>query len=986
MNPFFTQLRSRFCIVTAMAILLSISNLAVAQPCGALSITSTNVTAAACPSGGQIEVIASGTGVVYQLIAGPSGYSTTSNSTGIFGTLNTGAYTIEVRDACGVKLTTNVTVNNTYPAFSVSAATTTNVCTSGVQGGTVNATITGGKSPYRYDIVPIATAPVYGAATPSAAFSKAVTAFGTYRVYAKDNCGEVRTFDIVVQPSQPTPMEMWWEDITVDRPCGETMDGLPTITWRVHLLDENGTAIDFNKITGATYQLYKPVVANSITYSLDNCTTPTGALLSSGNITSGGIPPGDSTTFPIVMPQEDVILIITTQCGKTFKYCYNFNYGNPINPEAYFSLLQQSCTGVWATQTLHIYRKYLLNMTFPYTYKMTKSNATTETNSDGNFYNLSPVDFPVSILVTDGCGRTVTKNFAMPTQGSALQFTAGPEWGLTCTNTKNTATAEIVITGGDLPGIEQATNIVITGGTVTAVPVISGYNDWIPGYIASNLLAGYTYKVMITNQCGEKDSVQFTVPNDQWGQETLDYNLTATNNALCGQNKSNITANSGYTGYRTVNYYLYNLISPNTAIANNTTGIFNNVTPGNYKIKFVVPSFSTNCPTQEIKDSITVTILTDGGTQTIVRKTITTCEVGGVPTTSGKAIVEVSGSAPFSYEIIKNSLIGTGGEVWTLSSSNNPSSTYTWDIPLSGDPANTVYTLRTTDKCGNKVTTQANLQPMNAPSVIGQNHPCIGTPNYTLTLNPYGGAFTYQWVKLPDVSTILSTQNTITFPGSYSAVNNGTYRCFVSLAGCVDRYTDITINSIDCNKPLPVKLISFTGSYDKGVAQLNWTAQNEINFKQYELEKSENGVDFIQAGILAAKPASATANDYSTTDNLSNYAGKIVYYRLKIIDKDGRFSYSSVIRLNINGALEGISIYPNPVETDLSISFVSNVSTPALVKIVDKTGRMMLTQKIQIIKGVNAIKLPVINELQSGAYILIVQTTTGAESAKFIKL
>ncbi len=987
MKEFFTSLRSRIPIFIVFSLLLFKNFEALAQPCGALSITSTNVTAASCPSGGQIQVVASGTGLIYQLIAGPAGYSTASNSTGIFGTLNAGAYTVEVRDACGVKATANLTVNNSYPAFSVSNATVTNVCTSSVQGGTINATITGGKPPYQYDIVPMAATPVYSLATSSTSFNKVVNNFGTYRVYCKDNCGEVRTFDVIVQASQPIPTEIWYEEIELNRPCGETMDGLPTVTWVLHLEDENDMPIDFTQIIGATYALYKPVVPNSINDSEDNCTTPTGILLSSGNITLAGIPAGDNESFPIVMPQQDVILVITTLCGSTFKYCYNFNDGNPIGPhDATFDFYQRNCTGTWGTQTSRIRLDDLYNMILPVTYQLTKSNATVINNNSGNFSNLLPADFPLSIVTTDACGKTVTKNFNMPVQGSALQFTVDPEWGLSCSNIKNTATAEIAITGGDLPGIQQATNVVITGGTVTVVPAISGFIDWIPGYKASNLLAGYTYKVIITNTCGEKDSVEFTVPNDHWGQDILDYNLTATVNALCGQNKSTITANSGYTGDNTVNYYLYNILSPNTVIANNTNGVFNDVIPGNYKVKFVVPSTSSNCPTLEIKDSINTTILTDGGTQTIVRKTITTCEVGGVPTTNGKAIVEVSGSAPFTYEIIRTNLIGTGGEVWTVSSSNNPSSTYTWDIPLSGDPANTVYTLRTTDKCGNKVTTQASLQPMNAPSVSGQNNPCIGALDYTLTLPPYGGAFTYSWVKLPDVSTVLSTQNTITFPGVYSAVNNGTYRCFVSLAGCVDRYIDININSNDCNSALPVKLISFTGSYDKGIAALKWAAQNEVNFKQYELEKSVNGVDFIQIGTVLAKSGNSITNDYGAIDNLSNYAGKTVYYRLKIIDKDGRFEYSSIIRLNINGALEGITIYPNPVETDLSISFVSDANTPALVKIVDKTGRMILTQKIQIIKGVNAIKLPVISELKSGAYMLIVQTTSGAETAKFIKL
>ena len=625
-------------------------------------------------------------------------------------------------------------------------------------------------------------------------------------------------------------------------------------------------------------------------------------------------------------------------------------------------------------------------MTAPYTFVLTKSNATTITSSTGSFTGLRPNNFPLSIVITDACGQTVTKNFTMPVQGSALQFTVEPEWSLTCTNVKNTATAEIAITGGDLQGWADATNVVITGGTVTAVPKISPYNDWIPGYEASNLLAGYTYKVVITNLCGEKDSVVFTVPIDHWTQVTLDWNLTASVNALCGANKSTITADANYTGYRVVNYYLYNQLSPDNIIASNTTGIFNNVTPGNYKVKFVVNSSTPDCPGLDIKDSINVAVLADGAGQTIDRKTITTCEVNGVPTLAGKAIIEVSGSAPFTYEIIKTSLIGTGSEVWTLSSTGNPNNYYTWDIPVGADPSNTVYTLRTTDKCGNKVTTQASLQPINPPAIQAQNHPCIGDLDYTLTLNPYGGSFVYRWYKLPDLTTVLSTQNSITFPGAYSAVNDGTYRCYAELAGCVERYMDVTINSLDCNKALPVKLISFTGSYNNKQAVLQWLSETESNFKQYEIERSTNGRDFIKVSTVLAKNNTGTITDYSSTDNLAGYTEPVVYYRLKTVDKDGRYYYSAIVRLNIVDDGTSISVYPNPVQNTASLLFNSDITGKALVKIIDKTGRILMNDRISAVKGNNAAKLPGLENLIPGTYILQVQTAAGMKAIKFVKL
>ena len=265
MKQIFTLLRYRI-PVSVFLVFLFCSSIG-AQPCSPISITSATAVAAACPSGGSITIAATGTGLAYQLISGPTGYSTASNTTGVFGTLNAGNYVVEIRDACGVKTTRNLTVANTYPAFSVSTAATSDVCTSGVSGGTISGTVTGGKAPYQYAAVPVGNSPVYGTATASTSYSIAVSTFGTYRVYSKDNCGEVRTFDIMLHPTQPVPTDLWWKELTMDRPCGETMDGFATITWKLHLVDANGTVIGFNNLIGASWQIYKPVVANSISSS-----------------------------------------------------------------------------------------------------------------------------------------------------------------------------------------------------------------------------------------------------------------------------------------------------------------------------------------------------------------------------------------------------------------------------------------------------------------------------------------------------------------------------------------------------------------------------------------------------------------------------------------------------------------------------------------------------------------------------------------------
>lgn len=971
-----------FAIIAISLNMLCINN-GFAQACAPLVISGGSTTAATCPSSGNITVSATGTGLTYQIISGPSGYPPASNSTGIFNGLGAGNYTIEVKDACGATSNISRTVTNAYPAFGVSSATASNVCTSGTQGGTITGNVGGGKSPYQYDIVPVGTSPVYGANTTATSYMENVATFGTYRFYAKDACGEVRTYDVNVQPLQPTPVDIWWEDIEVDRPCTELIDGLPTVTWQLHIYDDKGSGVNFHNLIGSTYQIYKPTPANSINGSNVNCNNTLGALLVSGTIVAANIPSGSSGhTYPIAIPQEDVILVFTNTCGQSFKYCYNFNEGAPITPDASFQVLQKTCNAVWSNQNVFINKNWVNNMTAPITYLLTLNGGATITNSTGYFYDLNPSNFPATILVTDACGKTVNRNLTMPVQGSAIQAAAEPQWNFACTFIKNTATAYIRVNGGDLQGIVDATNVTITGGTVAAVPGISTFQSWLPGYTASNLLAGYSYKIRVVNQCGEADSILFTVPNDHWEQPILNWNLVATANALCGQNKSTITAVTGFTGPNTLTYYLYNLTAPNTAIDSNTSGVFSNVVPGDYKVKFIVWVNNSKCPTAKITDSVNLTVLGDATAQTITRKVITNCESGSTVLATGKATVEVNGSAPFTYEIIKTNLIGTAGESWVQSSTGNPSNTYTWDLPLSGDPSNTIYSFRSTDKCGNKVTTQGAMQPLATPVLQSSLNPCPAQLNYTIAVVPYPGNYTYRWVKLPDLVTTLSTQNSLTFPGAYTASNNGTYRCYVSLPGCVDRTRDVTISSAACGSLLPVTLVSFTGSLSNSTATLKWQVESESQMKSYDVEKSHNGTDFTFIYSIAAK--NNGQSHYSFDDN--GISNPVIYYRLKIVDKDGKYRYSNVIRLNNNGQNSGLELYPNPAKNNLNVNFHSGTSSAGSLKILSYNGSPVYTKDVLVTKGNNNISITSIENLPAGTYILELTHAGKKARSKFVKL
>ncbi|RYF97406.1 MAG: hypothetical protein EOO00_00200, partial [Chitinophagaceae bacterium] len=108
---------------------------------------------------------------------------------------------------------------------------------------------------------------------------------------------------------------------------------------------------------------------------------------------------------------------------------------------------------------------------------------------------------------------------------------------------------------------------------------------------------------------------------------------------------------------------------------------------------------------------------------------------------------------------------------------------------------------------------------------------------------------------------------------------------------------------------LPVKLISFSGTIDAG-ASLQWITENEKSFSHFEIQFSEDGNKFYGVGKISANGGNGRQT-YNFNSKVT-HAG-IHYYRLKMVDNDGKFIYSKIITLRRsenNNA--GISIFPNP--------------------------------------------------------------------------
>ncbi len=189
------------------------------------------------------------------------------------------------------------------------------------------------------------------------------------------------------------------------------------------------------------------------------------------------------------------------------------------------------------------------------------------------------------------------------------------------------------------------------------------------------------------------------------------------------------------------------------------------------------------------------------------------------------------------------------------------------------------------------------------------------------------------------------------------------------------------------NSPLPVKLISFNGTPKNVDAFLLWSTANETNNKGFEIERSLDGKNFIRIDFVKGAINSNITKKYSYTDREVFATNKIVYYRLKQIDLDGKFEYTKTISISSDKIRNAnIVVYPNPITEVLNIEMESFANVSAKLIITDLAGKKVKESLFNVNEGINKFTIDNLAELASGAYIINISSEGNLLfSNKFIK-
>jgi len=160
------------------------------------------------------------------------------------------------------------------------------------------------------------------------------------------------------------------------------------------------------------------------------------------------------------------------------------------------------------------------------------------------------------------------------------------------------------------------------------------------------------------------------------------------------------------------------------------------------------------------------------------------------------------------------------------------------------------------------------------------------------------------------------------------------------------------------NGILPVQLISFEATVIKNETHLYWKVENESSFKHYVIEVSDDGINFKSLSVITA-----------TNQSLYNFSylhaiAQKEYYRLKLVDNNGKYAYSKIILLNAIGRI-ALKVYPNPAHEYIMVELSGIISGQSNISLINAAG-----QEVKRVKSTQKSTRILVQHFAKGLYYL----------------
>ncbi|MEP7256285.1 MAG: T9SS type A sorting domain-containing protein [Ferruginibacter sp.] len=202
-----------------------------------------------------------------------------------------------------------------------------------------------------------------------------------------------------------------------------------------------------------------------------------------------------------------------------------------------------------------------------------------------------------------------------------------------------------------------------------------------------------------------------------------------------------------------------------------------------------------------------------------------------------------------------------------------------------------------------------------------------------------------------------------------------------------DQFVDDGTANIAAGSVMAVKMTSFTVKKENNDAVLRWTTVSETNNDHFEIERSVDGLNFSKMGTMSGNGTTSLTKNYTYPDALINVTSKILYYRLRVVDIDGKASYSQVVALRLDGSIivNNLTVYPNPFTNNIKLQIHSTKEENSTVRFINMNGQEVLKRNVILQPGDNIIIVKDLDTVAPGTYVMEFRTGDGVITQKIVK-
>ncbi|MDQ6762392.1 MAG: T9SS type A sorting domain-containing protein [Bacteroidota bacterium] len=883
------------------------------------------------------------------------------NTTGTFTNLPYGSYCIKAHDNC-----TDTVITRCFTTFPPPLSIGNNVAISNKNCSTFSAAITGQNGTYNPSYCLYDSTNTLLSCNMSGVFNN--LPYANYCIEMKDGCRDTtitrcftaykprpsvdqvivpsyiscNTFGIVVNgDSLTSPSYCLYDSLGAVVACNATgiFDSLSLGSYCVNVYDAC-----FDTTFIRCFSAGLPIITNniSIAYSNKGCASFT-ATASGNNLTNpyyclynsvDSLISCDSTGIFDNLPYGSYCIKTKNACpDTTFINCFALTPPIP-SVKNNVQLNNYTCTDFRASITNQ------QNLTAPQFCLYDNNNQLVSCNSTGVFSNLQYGSY--CIKITNTCYDTViTRCFTAAALPVNLSVTSAKSCAYGYA--KFSVTVNAVGLPVNLKVYDPNGNLFFNNNySVSGITI-----DSIAGTVA-----GQTYKIIATDNCGKKDSINV-------GATASYFNHAASVVAKCpggswpngsGSLNATVSTNMGSVTVRVIKKDATTL-SPQL-VPNSVSGgvyTFDDLGPATYILSY---SANDGC-NRYLYDTA---IVNPYVFPNLNRSSAYQCDVNGFSV----GAVASDGVGPFSY-----SIIGSSPSSPSIMSSPQANPIFT----INNGTNYSLIRLRALDACGNATLADASILPL-ASNRISSTSNCFGQPT-NLTVDALYNS-TYEWYKKDTLngkdSILVGTGNNYLYIPAILPSDTGYYICHLSvLNGCVNRsyYYNLTGT---CYAVLPITSLNFSGSVANNQVLLNWNPVKENSLAWYIIERKNPDNTFTEIGRVHPAMGANYKEPYYFIDK--NAMAGNNFYRLKLVNADNSSTYSDNINIILRTqTTQSINIYPNPVTDLLTIEFKNPCNHVYRISLVNLLNQVISEKKINTSLN-KRIEIKRSKAISSGIYIV----------------